>query len=174
MSPPATCCIRPLGPADEEELELVARRMGETLDEVLGVDRSTDRYSHEWLVNRVWQHLDPEELTGAIFVAQTSGVITGHTIVRLDDDGVGNPIGLFSTIFVAANYRRSGIARALLERGEEWMLDHGVARATTYTHEGNAGLQRLFLRQGYSMSPMPKSSVALSKALVASSSLRPR
>lgn len=166
MAGAGTIRIRALNPEAAEEVELVARRMRETLMEVLGEDRGRELYALSWLEKRVRQHLDPEELTGEVFLAEANdSVVTGHTIVRLDDDGFGNPIGLFSTVFVAREHRRAGIARALLDRGERWMLAHGRNRAVTYTDEANKPLQRLFIGHGYSMVPMPRNFVALSREL---------
>jgi len=161
--------IRPLDLDCDEEVALVARRMGETLDEVLGAEREGDRYRLEWLVDRVLQHLDPARLKGAVFVAEADGAIVGHTIVRLDADERGEPIGLFSTTFVELDWRRQGIAKALLDRGEQWMLGQGMARAVTYTDVANRKLHRLYLERGYHMRPMPRSFVALEKRLDGSS-----
>jgi len=156
--------IRPLEPAARVEVELVARRMADTLDEVLGANRDSERYGHDWLVNRVLQHLDPSQIDGQVLVAAKSGVVVGHTIVRIDADEAGNAIGLFSTIYVAPAHRRSGIATALIKRGEAFFHDRAM-RTVTYTDRGNQKLQELFLRHGYSMTPMPRNFVALSRQL---------
>ena len=158
--------VRALEPDAHEEIELVARRMRDTLVEVLGEARGGTLYTHDWLVNRVRQHLNPKELTGQVFLAACeASEIGGHTIVRVDQDDSGNPIGLFSTIYVAPTHRRRGIATSLLIRGEGWMLEHDLPRAVTYTDEHNGRLRDLFRGRGYSMSPLPNSFVAFSRAL---------
>lgn len=49
--------------------------------------------------------------------------IVGHTIVRVDAMPDGRRYGLVSTTYVDPAQRRSGIADALLERGEAWIRD---------------------------------------------------
>lgn len=158
--------IRAIDPTSAAEVELVASRMRETLMEVLGRERAGEMYTHEWLVQRVRWHLDPAVTTGQVFLAEAGpGAITGHTIVRIEDDGEGRAIGLFSTIFVAPEARQQGVAIALIARGEAWMIEHGMTTAVTYTDEGNAKLHALFIGQGYAMSGMPDHFVKLSKPL---------
>jgi GNAT superfamily N-acetyltransferase len=159
--------IRALDRSRQEEIELVAARMRDTLVEVLGEARGGGMYTHEWLVERVRWHLDPARSTGEVLVAdpEHGGPIIGHAIVRLDDDGEGRPIGLFSTIFVASQARRTGIASTLIQHGEAWMRSHGMATSVTYTDKDNGKLQALFRRAGYELEPMPRDFVKLAKIL---------
>lgn len=111
--------IRVLDPDAREETALVAKRMRQTLMEVLGDERGRQLYELDWLENRVRQHLDPNELAGQVFLSEDDDdTITGHTMVRLDKDAVGNSIGLFSTIFVLPGHRKAGVGRALIVCGE--------------------------------------------------------
>jgi GNAT superfamily N-acetyltransferase len=158
--------IRPLDPADDDEVECVAARMQQTLIEVLGEQEGGQMYDMPWLLARVRWHLDPEQVIGEIFVAeQPEGDIVGHTIVRIDVDDEGAGIGLFSTVFVTPAARRGGVAGALIRRGEEWVQGHGLSRAATYTARNNAPLRRLFIAHGYTLTPMDEVFVMLSKAL---------
>lgn len=96
--------IRPIDPARNDEIELVASRMHETLVEVLGPETGGSLYSMEWLRQRVRQHLDPQQLTGEVFLAELGGDggatrPARHAIVREDRDEEGQPIGLISTIY---------------------------------------------------------------------------
>lgn len=119
-------------------------------------------YSMEWLVDRVRFHLDGERCTGEVFVAQNEAAdIVGHTIVRLEE----REVGLFSTFYVAPEFRRVGVASLLVEHGEEWMRNLGAERAVTYTDEHNLPLQRLMIRRGYRLEPMPDGFVGLVKEL---------
>ena len=157
--------IRPIGVADKAEIELVARRMRDTLAEVLGPDRGDSMYSHTWLVERVLWHLDPDN-RGQVFVARSGDdEVTGHTIVRVDLDADGSEIGLFSTTYVHPDARRSGVAAALLQEGEAWMRARGLQVAVTYTDPENTKLQTLYQRAGYTLAPMPKGFVSLTKRL---------
>ena len=159
--------IRPIHVATDDEIKLVAARMRTTLVEVLDEERARGMYTMDWLVERVRSHLDGGKYTGQVFVAEAGPEnIVGHTIVRVDEDEAGATTGLFSTFYVVPSARHSGVASRLLKRGEEWMLEQGLSRARTYTHEDNPGLQHLCMAHGYSMKPIPEQFVVLEKALL--------
>ncbi len=132
--------VRPLRGTDE--LELVAERMRATLVEVLGQQRAVDLYSMDWLRNRSRELRDE----GAIFVA-VDGAVVGHTIVRMEPDA----LGLFSTTWVQPEHRRKGVAEALLDRGERWLLDNGARLLATNTSATNSPLIALYERRGYAI-----------------------
>jgi len=159
--------IRPVRVDTDEEIKLVATRMRATLVEVLDEERGRGMYTMDWLMERVRSHLDGGKFIGQVFVAEANpNDIVGHTIVRVDEDEEGAPTGLFSTFYVVPSARNSGIASRLLKHGEKWMLEQGLGRARTYTHEDNPGLQQLCMAHGYSMKPMPDQFVLLDKALI--------
>ncbi len=143
--------IRPLDPARDDEVALVAERMRLTLIEVEGEAVGGTMYTPEWLRDRVRFHLDPARCTGAVLLAEgAGGAIDGHTIVRVEhaaDDG--RRVGLFSTTYVTPAARRGGLASALLAAGERWMVDHGLSEAWTWTSATNTPLIRLYARHGY-------------------------
>lgn len=158
--------IRELSPDAEEELDLVARRMRMTLEEVLGEEEGRALYTMDWLRDRVRFHLDPARSTAAVFLAEDhGGTISGHTIVRVDHDDSGQPIGLFSTTYVEPSARRAGIAKQLLLRGEAWMRERGMPVGVTDTSETNAKLIRLFEGHGYAIVHREGGMVRLAKPL---------
>lgn len=121
-----------------------------TLEEVLGKERGGGMYDRDWLEDRVRQHLDGRIERAAVMVAEEDEIV-GHTIVRVDADESGAPIGLFSTIFVVPEHRRIGVAGSLIRAGEAWMRRQAMATARTYTAVDNTPLHRLFERHGYSI-----------------------
>ena len=141
--------VRPIDRDSADEIELVAQRMRLTLIEVLGQEIGASMYSLEWLRERARWHLDPAQCTGEILVAEASGSLVGHTIVRLEPDSAGDTVGLFSTIYVVPEARRRGIADALVRRGEAWLASHGMKSAGTSTSETNSQLISLFTKHGY-------------------------
>lgn len=157
--------IREIDRNSPREIQLVAQRMRETLVEVLGEEVGGEMYTMEWLIDRVMFHLDPTRCNGAVFVSEDSGEISGHTIVRVEQDEAFGEIGLFSTTYVIPAARRQGVAALLLARGEQWMRSQGTTRAVTYTDADNTPLQELYQSHGYKMIDMPKNFVALSKRL---------
>jgi GNAT superfamily N-acetyltransferase len=126
--------IRPLDPGSEPEIDLVASRMRETLVEVLGEARGASMYSVE------------------------------HFIVRVEVDESGRRFGLGSTIFVESASRGSGIAQSLLEQGERWMRDQGVAEAEYCTADHHVRILRLFSRNGYRIIEKSTDMVRLAKS----------
>jgi len=162
--------IRRLDAAAPAEVELVARRMRETLVEVLGEERGRAMYSLDWLRERVRWHLDPEQCQGQVFVAEgAEGGIAGHVVVRVEHEnaGDGGEFGLFSTLFVVPERRRTGLATRLLRRGEAWLLERGMAQAATDTAADNAPLIALFEKQGYRIVLRADAMVRLAKDLPA-------
>lgn len=162
--------IRPIEETSAAEIELVASRMRETLMEVLGAEEGSSMYSMDWLKQRVMFHLDPALSTAKVYVAENeSGFIAGHTIVRVEKDETGNRFGLFSTTFVAPEFRGQGIATQLLKTGENWMMDQGLTEATTYTSESNTKLISLYDRHGYKITATypKKKMIRLHKSLSA-------
>ncbi len=159
--------IRPIDPSSTAEIALVARRMRETLVEVLGEARGTSLYTMDWLTQRVKWHLDPAESTAQVFLAERDdGHVAGHTIVRVDQDDEGRPIGLFSTTFVEPAERRSGLAERLLLRGEAWMVEHGMTVAVTDTSDANVKLINLFEKHGYRIVHRSAAMVRLARTLL--------
>lgn len=142
--------IRPIDAENQDEQTLVAERMRLTLEEVLGAERGGNYYSMEWLRNRLLQHLDPEQNTAQVLLAEDADDgIQGHTIVRVEQDEQGQPFGLYSTTYVVPEARRRGVANLLVEAGEEWLLAQGMRRLATDTARGNGKLIHLFERRGY-------------------------
>lgn len=144
------CRIRDIDPASGTEVDLVARRMRQTLVEVEGEKAGTALYTMEWLRDRVRWHLDPANCTGRVFLAvDGAGGITGHAIVRVEKDGAGRDFGLFSTLFVDPPLRKAGIAARLLDHGEAWMRERRLPEAATWTSSTNAKLVALLVKRGY-------------------------
>jgi GNAT superfamily N-acetyltransferase len=158
--------VRPIDPASADEIALVARRMRCTLIEVLGQERGGSMYDHAWLERRVRAHLTPAEIVGEVFLSEdAAGVVTGHCIVRVEQDDELGAVGLFSTVYVVPAHRRAGVATELVACGERWMRARKLALAVTYTDEDNTGLQTLFRARGYALTPMPRAFVRLARSL---------
>ncbi len=141
--------------------------MRDTLVEVLGEERGGSMYTMEWLTDRASWHLDPANCTGEIFLAELDeGFIAGHSIVRLEKDEDGKEFGLFSTTYVEPGSRGKGLAKALVQKGEEWMKERGMATAFTYTDENNEPLKMLFLSLGYEVAEIKNEFAILRKTFL--------
>ena len=144
--------IRDIDPASEAEVDLVARRMRQTLVEVEGEETGTALYTMQWLRDRVRWHLDPANTTGRVFLAEgPGGGVLGHAIVRIEADDSGRRFGLFSTLFVDPGSRKRAVGTRLVRHGEGWMAAHALPEAATWTSSTNAKLIGLFGKHGYAI-----------------------
>lgn len=137
--------------ADQRQLiGWIARGMRATLDEVLGPVRSSELYTEAELVDRVDWHLDtqndPSRRSGVLVAARDRKL--GYALIRVDEVD-GENVGLFGTVFVVPEARRSGVAGNLVEAGEAWMIGAGMAVAVTFTDPSNEPLLECFRRLGY-------------------------
>lgn len=158
--------IRPIDAASAEEVELVAARMRQTLVEVLGPEKGTALYSMEWLVERVRWHLDPQQTTARIYVAESvDGDITAHAIARIEHELDGRAYGYFSTIFVVPGSRNKGLASKLIAQVESWLRSMNMQKIVYNTAAHHAPLIRLFERHGFRISHREAEMVQLTKVL---------
>ncbi|MCX6116828.1 MAG: GNAT family N-acetyltransferase [Proteobacteria bacterium] len=145
--------FRPIDIHSQVEILLVAKRMRETLKEVLGNDRGESMYSLDWLQDRVQFHLDPERSEGQVLVAETliNGELdnVGHTILRFETDESNTRFGLFSTFYVVPEFRKQKVASNFLTLGEQWMMEKHAVYGATDTAKGNEKLIRLLSKSGY-------------------------
>lgn len=155
--------VRQLNPYSESEITLVAKRMRETLTEVLGEGKGEALYSMDWLLERVRWHLDPDNTNGRVFLTEDkTGNITGHAIARIDKD---SPFGYFSTIFVENEARRSGLATKLVEKVEAWFVESGMPEVVYNTADNHTAVIDLFRSHGYDITHSAGGMVQLTKVL---------
>jgi GNAT superfamily N-acetyltransferase len=148
---PASFVLRDLDPACAADIEWVARGMHLTMIEVEG-EKGRESYPLAWTNTRLRELLDPARHTAQVFLAVSgsdSEHIAGHTILRLAAMPDGRPYGLVSTTYVDPSHRRSGLADRLLDRGETWIREQGMAEAATWTSATNVRLIRLYEKHGY-------------------------
>ena len=155
--------IRQINPHSEAEINLVAKRMRETLTEVMGPEKGEALYSIDWLLERVRWHLDPDSTNGRVFLTEDRmGNITGHAIARIDRD---SSFGYFSTIFVETSARRNGLAAKLVEKVEAWFVEAGMPEVVYNTADNHTAVISLFQSHGYDIAHSAGGMVQLSKVL---------
>lgn len=154
--------IREINPSSSDEIDLVANRMRLTLVEVVGDERGSTMYSPEWLKQRVLWHV--KEAEGKVFVAVGSdGVISGQAIGRVENSESIGRHGYFSTIYVAPEFRRQGIAQKLLENIEVWFTQKHLTTFIYNTAKNHAPILHLFGKNGYAVTHTADEMVQLSK-----------
>lgn len=167
MTESGSCSVRPLDRSSEEEKQLVTQRMRLTLQEVIGEEEGAALYSMDWLRDRLEWHLDPSSTTAEVFLAldMQQEEILGHTIVRLEKDERGQCFGLFSTTYVDPAARRLGVARQLVQQGEDWLQHQGMTVFATDTSQSNQRLIGLFEGRDYAIVLRSGGMVRLQKRL---------
>ena len=113
----------------------------------------------------LWPHHSGEELTAefekimsmgksAFFLARSGGQTVGFAQCQLRHDYVegteSSPVGYLEGIFVAEDYRRQGIARALLSACESWSKERGCGEFASDCELDNLDSLRFHLRCGFS------------------------
>lgn len=163
--------LRDLEPASQADVEWVARGMHLTLVEVEGA-KGGEAYPIARTRQRLSELLDPTRHVSHVFLAVSQddpSAIAGHTIVRINAMPDGRRYGLVSTTWVDPAYRRSGIADALLDRGEAWIRAQGMTEAATWTSATNLRLIRLYEKHGFALTETGENDgtmmVRLTKAL---------
>lgn len=142
--------LRDLDPRSEAEVDLVARRMRQTLVEVLGAERGEAMYELDWLRERVRYHLGDARRAARVVLAEQGGSILGHAMARVEQSpDEGGTYGHFSTIFVEGEHRGRGVAGALIDEVERWLGDQGVPRITYDTGAHHHRVIGMFERRGY-------------------------
>ena len=95
-----------------------------------------------------------EQYRGTLFVADVGGCIAGYVGIwartRSDepDDGP-TEFAYISDFVVLPEYRRHGIARALLARAEEYARDHGAVWLRLGVKGGNAPAYAFYAQAGF-------------------------
>ena len=165
--PPPAVRVRALDPGCPDEVALVARRMGETLDEVLGPERAAAVHTPAEIRERLLWHVErPADRRAEAFVAEgPDGALLGHALVRVDSEEGRGEVGLLATIHVAPEARRRGVAAALLERATDWMRAAGQTLAVTYTDAENLRLQGFLREQGWEAGPVAPGWTRLARPL---------
>ena len=115
------------------------------------------------LAARLWQHHTEDELTaefqdmtargGAVFLAEEDGVAAGFSQCQLRHDYVegtnSSPVGYLEGIYVREEYRRRGVAAALLNACENWAKEQGCLEFASDCEIDNADSLFFHLRLGF-------------------------
>lgn len=157
--------VRETDPLLDDEIQLVANRMRETLVDVLGQARAEALYTMEWLRARVEWHLSLGPDAQVLLAENDLGEIIGQAIVRVETDGSGHSYGYFSTIYVAPEYRRQGVAKALIEDVIHWCQVKRLPFAIYNTAYDNQRLIELYQKFGFQEDLRDGDMVQLKKVL---------
>jgi ribosomal protein S18 acetylase RimI-like enzyme len=92
-------------------------------------------------------HHDPR----SVFIARLEGEYVGTCVARYRPDGAG----MVYSLSVRAEYRRRGLARALLHTALQRLKERGASSARLYAHPENAPAISLYLREGFQLIQLP-------------------
>jgi aminoglycoside 6'-N-acetyltransferase I len=89
----------------------------------------------------------------AVFVARLDdGVVVGFLEVSLRDYAEGaetSPVGYIEGVYICAEYRRQGIANALVQAGEQWVWARGCTEIASGALIDNTASIEMHQRIGY-------------------------
>jgi ribosomal protein S18 acetylase RimI-like enzyme len=85
----------------------------------------------------------------------------GSDILVADEDGIIGSVmvghdghrGWLYYVSVATSHRRQGVGRALVRAAEQWLAEHGVAKAQLMVRETNSQAAEFYQRLGYELMP---------------------
>jgi len=82
--------------------------------------------------------------TAQVFFARSGDRAIGMAIMSVVDDyrnfALGQPRGYVNGVYVAPEYRRRGIARAIMQVGLEWLRERGVIAVRLRSSDEGRGL----------------------------------
>jgi len=99
-------------------------------------------------------HVHCRDDTGAIFVADRLGEIVGLVMVlaRVPFEALDEPPGTYALVaelVVRDGFRRTGIARALLDTAERYARHNGASELRIIVLSQNTPARTLYLREGF-------------------------
>ena len=131
--------IRPLQSNSIEEIQLVASRMKLTLIDVMGDQKGSNFYSEEWLLDRVFWHVNLGSNAEIFLCTDESGNIVAQAIVRKEKES-DREFGYFSTIYVEPASRRKGAAKLLIAKVLEWCHSRNLPKIIYNTATNNTNM----------------------------------
>jgi len=90
----------------------------------------------------------------AIFFAEYNGLVAGFINVLIREAPaypllVPRRYGVVDTLVVRPAFQRTGVGRALMNRGEAWAASQGVSEVELNVYEFNLGAQAFYRHLGY-------------------------
>lgn len=136
--------VRPA--ASDEELAYAARRFEETIALFERYDATQERIAERVEQMRGWIGKAEAHVT----VARTGdGRLVGFNSLFVTKDYDGTPLGKIVILYVDADHRRTGVARALKDEGEAWLRGRGVTRVVTEIDARNERMLEINRRAGF-------------------------
>lgn len=150
--------IREIDKRSPVELELVTRRCMTTVLETIPDFQGSEENARARIGNFSFGQMskmieqDFSDPSKKIMVAEARGEIVGQALFSIKVDNDGKKYGFFYSRYITPNFRRQGIASALMEYALKWFSDNGATYAVGQTHLTNTNLQNLFVKFGFEMS----------------------
>lgn len=100
---------------------------------------------HESYSREVYQHLltSPEILGYHAVLA--NGISAGFLFMKVSPEGIGH----VTTVAIAPEYRRKGLARQLISHGEKALRNRGISTVRLEVRVSNSIARRLYERLGF-------------------------
>jgi ribosomal-protein-alanine acetyltransferase len=132
-------------PAPETEYEIRPLTM-KNLDEVLRLNQRCFKRGEHY-GRHILSYLLSEPTTISYRMTTSEGTMAAFAFITLDKDGTGH----ITTIGVAPEHRRRGLAQRLLLHAEEALRQKGITLVRLEVRVSNIAAQSLYRRFGYSV-----------------------
>jgi ribosomal protein S18 acetylase RimI-like enzyme len=150
-----TFVVRQIDRASIDELETATRMCLATVletipefeNELANAARALPNFSFEQMRDMI--RADLPKPTHRFLVAISEGGIVGHSMVSRKLTPQSEPYGYFFSRYVMPQFRRRGIADALMREALAWFDESEWSFLLAHTHATNAALRSLFEKHGF-------------------------
>jgi len=139
--PPGALRLRPLAAGD--------------LDAIAAIDKAVSGRSRRGFFEKRLAHIAREPAAFVALAAERDGQLAGFVIARLYEGEFGGeaPEAALDAIGVAAEARRTGVGRALIDGMAAAMRIHGITEIATEIDWFDTDLTGFFAESGFSLAP---------------------
>jgi ribosomal protein S18 acetylase RimI-like enzyme len=147
--------IREIDKSSEDELRLVTEQCRQAILETIPEFENNESVARKSLSNFTFDQMqqmirnDFHDPTKRIVVATFDGALVGQSLYSIKTDEAGTMYGFCFSRYVKPDFRRMGIARALLADSIKWFQDRNASYILAHTHTTNDKLQSLFKEFGF-------------------------
>src|ERR1043165_9948652 len=141
--------IREIDKESESELRVVTERCMSAILETIPEFESDESLAKKSLPNFTFAQMqqmirnDFDDPMKRIAVATIEGAVVGQSLYSIKKDEAGQLYGFCFSRYVNPDFRRKGVARALLVDAIKWFQDNNVTYIIAHTHTTNIKLQSL-------------------------------
>lgn len=149
--------VRAIYKNSKEELDLITSRAMDTVLETIPefegnpdlAHKAFSNFTHEQMSEMFQNTFSSSDHEMYVAEDKQTHQILGHSIFSVKEDEEGKKYGFWFSMYVAPEFRKNGVASALVGEQENWWKSKGVECVLGHTHAKNMKLQSLIKRLGF-------------------------